>query len=98
MIIRFVTICSNAIGVKPLKKVNRCSKGLDVVQVSQPNIKNEYNNGMGGVDLIDRALSDYRPFIKGKKWYWTLLVNALNISAVFTWRMHSLIHPEIKRP
>ena len=53
---------------------------------------------MGGVNLMDRALSDYRPCIKGKKWYWTLLVNALNISVVFTWRMHSLINPEKKLP
>ena len=53
---------------------------------------------MGGVDLMDRALSDYRPCIKGKKWYWSLLVNALNISVVFTWRLHSLIQPENKLP
>ena len=47
---------------------------------------------MGGVDLMDRALSEFRPCIHGRKWYWQLLVNALNISVVFTWRLYLLIH------
>ena len=38
------------------------------------------------------ALSDFRPCIHGRKWYWQLLVNALNISVVFTWRLYLLIH------
>ena len=53
---------------------------------------------MGGVNLVDRALSDYKQCINRKKWYWTLLVNALIIYDVFTWRLHSLIHSENKLP
>ena len=49
-------------------------------------------NGMEGVDLKDRALSDFRPKIMGKRWYWTLLVNALNICVVYTWRLYELLH------
>ena len=49
-----------------------------------------YNESMGGVDLVDRALSEMRPSIGGKKWYWALLINALNIAAVFSWRLFQL--------
>ena len=37
------------------------------MNVDQPAVIANYNNGMGGVDLMDRALSDYRPSIHRKK-------------------------------
>ena len=48
------------------------------------------------VDLMDRALSNMRPKIKGKKWYWVLLLNALNILMVFSWRMFHISTDEKK--
>ena len=45
---------------------------------------------MGGVDLVDRALSDYRPEIHGKNWFWSLIVNAINLLCVFTWRIYKI--------
>ena len=65
------------------------NKGETMVQ--QPNIVKRYNQGMGGVDLMDRALSEFRPCIHGKKWYWPLLVNALNISVVYTYRFYCIL-------
>ena len=41
--------------------------------------------GMGGVDVIDRLLGSYRPIIRDKKWYWPLIINAINISVVAAW-------------
>ena len=43
---------------------------------------------MGGVDLMDRLLESYRPTIRGKKWYWTLFVNFLNVTVVAAWRIY----------
>ena len=43
---------------------------------------------------MDRLLASYRPNIKGKKWYWSLLLNALNISVVAPWRVHCKISTE----
>jgi len=40
-------------------------------------------SGMGGVDLMDKALSDFRPVIHGKKLYWPLVKNTLNIGFVY---------------
>ena len=46
---------------------------------------------MGGVDLVDRALSDLRPVIQGEKWYWTLFVKAINLMFVFSWMIYELV-------
>ena len=45
---------------------------------------------MGGVDLVDRALSDVRPSFNGKKWYWSLIINAVNLGFVYCSRLHQL--------
>ena len=45
---------------------------------------------MGGVDLFDRSLSDFRPAIRGKKWHFTLIIAALNTGMVFCWRLYEI--------
>ena len=45
---------------------------------------------MERIDLVDRALSDLRPNFNGKKWYWNLVINALNLGFVHCWRLHQL--------
>ena len=86
-----VTIASNVLGTEPVGRVKRRVKGKGETMVQQPNIVKRYNQGMGGVDLMDRALSEFRPCIHGKKWYWPLLVNALNISVVYTYRFYCIL-------
>ena len=46
---------------------------------------------MGGVDLMDRLLESYRPIIRGKKWYWILFINFLNVTVVTGWRIYCRI-------
>ena len=55
-----------------------------------------YFPGMGGVDLCDRLLSSYRPNIVGKKWWWPLFTNSVNVSIVAAWRLHCQLHPSDK--
>ena len=43
---------------------------------------------MARVDLMERLLASYRPTIRGKKWYWLLFTNMLNIAVVPAWRSH----------
>ena len=64
-----VKVGSNAYGLLLLRKVKRWKKGQGHVNVNQPAVIAHYNNVMGRVDLMGRALSDYRPSIHGKKWY-----------------------------
>ena len=49
---------------------------------------------MGGVDLLDRALSDLGPVIHGRKWYWPLVINAINIAFVYSWRLYRIVSGE----
>ena len=43
------------------------------------------------VDLVDQALRKFRPAIRGKKLYFPLLVNELNIGIVYAWRLYQII-------
>ena len=47
-----------------------------------------YNNGMREVDVMDQLLGSYRQSTRGKKWYWPLVVNGLNVSVVAAWCLH----------
>ena len=60
------------------------------MNIEQPFIVKAYNKGMGGVDLFDRSLSDFRPAIRGKKWYFPLIIAALNTGIVFCWRLYEI--------
>ena len=83
-----VTIPSNHKTHLPLHEATRRVKNTPKTKVKQPYLVHKYNEGMGGVDLMDRRLAKYRPGIWGKKWYWPLFSNALNLSVVAAWRLH----------
>ena len=53
-----------------------------------PKLVKLYNNGMGGLDVMDRLLGSYRSSIRGKKWYLPFVINGLNVSVVAAWRLH----------
>ena len=48
----------------------------------------QYNHSIEGVDLLDRFISQYRPTIQAKQWYWLLFVNCIEMLAVAPWRLH----------
>ena len=79
-----VTIGSNAYGVQPIGSAKRWIKGKGKQNIQQPAVIAVYNREMGGVDLLDRTLSDLRPVIRGKKWYGPLVINAINIAFVYS--------------
>ena len=49
---------------------------------------------MGAVDLLDCALSDLRPVIREKKWYWAFVINVINIAFVYSWRLYRIVSGE----
>ncbi|XP_003378737.1 putative piggyBac transposable element-derived protein 2 [Trichinella spiralis] len=59
-----------------------------------PEIVRRYNTSMGGVDILDKLLSSYRPRLRSKKWWWNLFSNALNLAVVAAWRLHRELHQE----
>ena len=52
---------------------------------------------------MDCLLGSYRPTIRGKKWYWPLAINAINISVVAACRLRCavqekpMVHLEFRR-
>lgn len=88
-----VTIASNIYSVEPLKKVERRVRGQGRIQVTQPYLLKKYNEGMGGVDLLDRMLSSYRPKLRSKKWWWNLFSNVVNMAVVASYRFYQHINP-----
>ena len=46
---------------------------------------------MGGADLLNCALSSLRLVIRGEKWYWPLVTNAINIAFVYYWRLYCIV-------
>ena len=83
-----VNIASNFATHQPLQKVFRRVKRNPNTSVDMAMLVKLYNNGMGGVDVMDRLLGSYRPSIRQKKWYWPLGINGLNVSVVAAWHLH----------
>ena len=79
-------------------KVQRWVKGKGQQLVVQPNVIKAYNEGMGGVDMMDRLLQSYRPGITMKKWWWSLFINIVNLSVLAAWRLYQKSNPGNKMP
>ena len=90
-----VSLASNCQTHLPEQTANR-RIGRELKKIPQPNLITlitKYNRGMGGVDLYDQLLGAYRPSIRGKKWWWPLFINVLNISVVAAWKIYRHSHP-----
>ena len=60
-----VNVASNHETHEPVHEMGRRVKGASNVKEKQPKMIRSYNKVMGGVDLMDRLLSSYRPKIRG---------------------------------
>ncbi|KAH9363196.1 hypothetical protein HPB48_017557 [Haemaphysalis longicornis] len=86
-----VTMATNYDSVEPIGAVSRWSSSKkEKVKVAQPSVFGTYNNGMGGVDLLDQTANNYSIGIRSKKWWWVLFTQMLNISMVNAWRIHQM--------
>ena len=85
---RTVTMASNKHGVEPIQKASRWSKEeKKKVIVDMPASVDVYNRTMGGVDLHDQFVANYRVRIRSKKWWWPLFIWNINSAAVNAWLM-----------
>lgn len=84
-----VYVASNFHRMTPIENKRRFSqKEKKHIQVECPAMIVQYNKNMGGVDSCDRFLSNYRPTIKGKKWWFCLFTHGVNVLTVAAWRLH----------
>lgn len=81
-----VTVTSTAYGAEPVTKVRRWSAAeRKHISVNQPSCVVMYNQYMGGVDRLDENVSKLRIGVRGKKWYWQLLMFPINVSVNNAW-------------
>ncbi|KAK4314976.1 hypothetical protein Pmani_013759 [Petrolisthes manimaculis] len=67
-------------------------KKKEVVCLPQPVIIQQYNKGMGGVDLFDQLRGKYRVAFRKRAWYFPLFRFLLNATIVNGWLMYRIIH------
>ncbi len=60
------------------------------VFISRPDMIAKYNEGMGGVDLLDGMVALYRCTIKRKKWWFAFVPWSINVAAVNAWRLRNM--------
>ena len=63
----------------------RQKKGIDV---PHPHYFMRCNQGMGGVDLLNCFISQYKPTIHPKKWCYPLLLKYINMICVAAWQLY----------
>lgn len=87
-----VTVATNFDQIEPTSKVKRWKKQIKKYENhDQPLLIRNYNQGMGGVDLHDNAVENYRINIRGKKWYWPFWIAILSSSIVNAWKLHCFL-------
>jgi hypothetical protein len=60
------------------------------VIVTQPRLIEQYNHKMGGVDLCDNLVANYRIRIRGKKWWWPIFTNYIDVTLTNAWKLSRL--------
>ncbi|XP_030753599.1 piggyBac transposable element-derived protein 2-like [Sitophilus oryzae] len=85
------SMASNHDFIEPLNYVKRWSRAKkEITTVQQPLVFQNYNAGMGGVDLNDQATNTYRISIRGKKWWWCLFTHMVNVTMTNSWKLHQI--------
>ena len=81
-------------GAEPSATAVQCNKQeRKYVQIKQPKVIKQYNKHMSGVDLADNMVANYRIGIRGKKWWWLIFSNYVDVSIVNTWKLWRVVHP-----
>lgn len=84
-----VLLASNCTASEEQSEVKRWDKKQKVyIDVTAPKVVKNYNQYMGGVDVLDQQMEYYRAFIKTKKWTLKVLIHFLDLSAVNAWRLY----------
>ena len=68
------------------------------IDVNQPNVIHKYNEGMGGVDLVDQMVGKYKPQMRKKKWRWPFWPFICSLQVVNSWRLYCMLHNKKRMP
>ena len=97
---RPVVVATNFGSVDVHKEAKRrCKKKGTVskdIHIPIPDIIDQYNQGMGGVDHLDWMIAKYRTVVRSKKYYWSLFTNILDISCTNAYLLFKLANEGAK--
>ena len=65
-----------------------CLKKREKTDMVIPNLFQNYNKSMDGIDEIDQTISLYRIVVHGMKWWWVLFTYMLDMTISNAWRLH----------
>ncbi|PSN48689.1 PiggyBac transposable element-derived protein 3 [Blattella germanica] len=84
-----VHLMSSYAGVEPADTVRRWSvKDKQYINVTRPVIVREYNQFMGGVDLLDMLVTLYRINLRVKRYYLRIIYHLTDICVVNAWLLY----------
>ena len=93
--ISVVAMPSNCIGSYPLQTVDRYSrKDHRKVQVNRSKLIKTYSNTMGGENLADAGVGEYKSQIKRRKWWWPHFTNTPGVLLRAAWKIYWLTNPD----
>lgn len=88
-----VTAISTHYNVEPLTTAKRYDrKAKKEVSLPQPAVISSYNKYMGGVDLHDNGVANYRIRVMGKKWWWPLFINTIDSTLINAWKLYKTVN------
>lgn len=91
-----VKVLTNHQTIHPLVTVQRYNKAeKKKCDVQQPHVIAQYNKYMGGVDKLDWHVNKYNVKIRGKKWYFRLFTNAIDVAMFNAYVLHNMSHNRI---
>lgn len=88
-----VLIGSNYDTSLPSVTVDRRKKGGST-SFQQPKMVSNYNKYMGGVDLVDRHISNLRSAMRKRVWYWPIAKHCFEMLRVASYTFYRHLHPD----
>ncbi|XP_075398245.1 piggyBac transposable element-derived protein 2 [Tenrec ecaudatus] len=90
-----VNICSNAVGIEPVKLTSRYSgAGKTRTQVHQPSLVRLYQEKVGGVGRMDQNIAKYKVKIRGMKWYSSFIGYVIDAALNNAWQLHRICYKD----
>ena len=80
---------TNNCQIEPLISAKRFKRKKNI-GISQPLPIFDCNKHMGGVNLHDNGIGNYRISVTGKKWWWPLFTNFIDSVIVNAWKISNI--------
>lgn len=91
-VVSFLLTFVGLLPVSTIKRYNRKTKTKEDISISLAQPSLEYNQHMGGVDLLDSHISRYKIRMKSRKWYLRLFFHFVDLAVINAWLMWRKIH------